>query len=210
MGSEVGADDFSPKWANRGVSPEIVEAVKTGWLPSAGPVLDIGCGLGEIAAWFGAARSSGARLRYRRVRRHGALKRRMRPFHPISNSWHSMLRGTDTQSAIQDIDRPRLPSHHPAQNGYELYAQYCVGRSAGRADAAFHKGISAWSTVRGSMGDGPARDVCQECLRGKVQVERHAPTYMKPQEGANGAPTLPGLVFWLEAPGGGDEVDPNR
>ena len=45
---------------------------------------------------------------------------------------------------------------------------------------------------------------------GKFKVARHAPTYMKPQEGVNGAPTLPGLVFWLEAPGGGDEVDPNR
>jgi SAM-dependent methyltransferase len=50
--AEWSRDDFAPQWGNRGVAPEIVEAVKTGWLPAQGTVLDIGCGLGEIAAWF--------------------------------------------------------------------------------------------------------------------------------------------------------------
>jgi cyclopropane fatty-acyl-phospholipid synthase-like methyltransferase len=45
-------NDFAAEWSNRGVAPEIVEAVETGWLPAQGTVLDIGCGLGEIAAWF--------------------------------------------------------------------------------------------------------------------------------------------------------------
>ncbi len=43
---------FSPKWGGRAAPPEIVEAVASGWLPPSGKVLDIGCGLGEIAAWF--------------------------------------------------------------------------------------------------------------------------------------------------------------
>lgn len=45
-------DKFNPKWGNRGVSIEIVQAVKSGWLPSGGRVLDVGCGVGEVAAWF--------------------------------------------------------------------------------------------------------------------------------------------------------------
>lgn len=44
--------NMTGKWAGRGVLPEIVEAVDTGWLPSQGRVLDIGCGLGDVAAWF--------------------------------------------------------------------------------------------------------------------------------------------------------------
>lgn len=45
-------EGFAPKWSGRGVSPEIIEAVERRWLPSEGKVLDIGCGLGEVTAWF--------------------------------------------------------------------------------------------------------------------------------------------------------------
>jgi len=30
----------------------VEEAVNGGWLSAEGPVLDIGCGLGDISAWF--------------------------------------------------------------------------------------------------------------------------------------------------------------
>jgi len=46
-----GREDFDPPWSGRGISPEIEAAVQQGWLKP-GPVLDIGCGLGEVAAWF--------------------------------------------------------------------------------------------------------------------------------------------------------------
>lgn len=45
-------EGFAPKWSGRGVSPEIIGAVESGWLPPEGKVLDVGCGLGEVAAWF--------------------------------------------------------------------------------------------------------------------------------------------------------------
>lgn len=44
--------DFTPDWRKRGIAPEIVQAVEEGWLPQSGSVLDLGCGEGEIAAWF--------------------------------------------------------------------------------------------------------------------------------------------------------------
>ena len=44
--------DFAPGWRVRSVPAEIQEAVETGWLPATEPVLDIGCGSGEIAAWL--------------------------------------------------------------------------------------------------------------------------------------------------------------
>ena len=43
---------FSPEWGGRDAPPEIGEAVASGWLPPSGKVLEIGCGLGEIATWF--------------------------------------------------------------------------------------------------------------------------------------------------------------
>lgn len=45
-------DNFKPKWAGRGIAAEIVELEENGVLPVNGRVLDIGCGLGEIAAYF--------------------------------------------------------------------------------------------------------------------------------------------------------------
>lgn len=45
-------DGFNPKWAGRGVARELFDLQESGWLPAGGRVLDIGCGLGEIAAWF--------------------------------------------------------------------------------------------------------------------------------------------------------------
>ena len=45
-------ENFAPPWKGRGVAPEIVEAIEKGWFPEKGRVVDIGCGEGEIAAWF--------------------------------------------------------------------------------------------------------------------------------------------------------------
>lgn len=44
--------NFAPPWKGRGIAPEIVEAINQGWFPKKGRVIDIGCGEGEIAAWF--------------------------------------------------------------------------------------------------------------------------------------------------------------
>lgn len=45
-------DDFFPPWQDRGVAQEIIAAVREGWLPGEGKVLDLGCGSGDVAAWF--------------------------------------------------------------------------------------------------------------------------------------------------------------
>ena len=44
--------DFDPAWAGRDVPTEVVEAIKSGWLAASGRLLDVGCGTGELAAWF--------------------------------------------------------------------------------------------------------------------------------------------------------------
>lgn len=44
--------DFNPKWGGRSVPLEVEAALLDGSLPSHGRVLDIGCGEGEVAAWF--------------------------------------------------------------------------------------------------------------------------------------------------------------
>jgi 2-polyprenyl-3-methyl-5-hydroxy-6-metoxy-1,4-benzoquinol methylase len=50
--SKWARDNFNPKWAGRGITAEITELAQSGVLPVNGRVLDIGCGLGEIAAHF--------------------------------------------------------------------------------------------------------------------------------------------------------------
>jgi SAM-dependent methyltransferase len=44
--------DFAPGWRTRSIPAEVREAVESGWFPAGEPVLDIGCGSGEIAAWL--------------------------------------------------------------------------------------------------------------------------------------------------------------
>lgn len=50
--SKWSSDNFNPEWVGRGIPAEIVEIRQSGVLPVNGRVLDIGCGLGEIAAYF--------------------------------------------------------------------------------------------------------------------------------------------------------------
>jgi amino acid adenylation domain-containing protein len=45
-------DDFAAPWLGRGVSTEIAEGVGSGWLPTGGTALDVGCGEGDVAGWL--------------------------------------------------------------------------------------------------------------------------------------------------------------
>ena len=42
----------SAQWIDRGIAPELELAYNQQWLPRQGRVLDIGCGVGDTAAWF--------------------------------------------------------------------------------------------------------------------------------------------------------------
>jgi len=44
-------EDFDAPWRNRHVAEEIVRSVEDGWFPPGTPLLDIGCGRSETAAW---------------------------------------------------------------------------------------------------------------------------------------------------------------
>ncbi len=46
------AEALSEGWAVRGIPPELFAQWKNGWLPASGKVLDVGCGMGDTAAWF--------------------------------------------------------------------------------------------------------------------------------------------------------------
>ena len=50
--SKWSRNDYEPPWAERGIPDEVPGAIRSGWLPRSGHVLDIGCGLGDVAAWF--------------------------------------------------------------------------------------------------------------------------------------------------------------
>lgn len=198
------ADDFSPKWANRGVSPEIVDAVKSGWLPSVGPVLDIGCGLGEIAAWFGGQGYEALGFDIAA----SAIRRAQDKHAPLPSNLEFMA-----------LDACRGPI--PNRQYRILIDRGCLQTIPPKRVVSFTRNIASVAPPGARMllfmkafrhgrpfGDPWETDLHVTFVRnayaGKFEVERYAPTYMKRHGedrpgGTQPAVSLPGLVFWLVA-----------
>lgn len=194
------SDYFSPRWAHRGVSPEIVDAVTTGWFPSGAPVLDIGCGLGEVAAWF--AKQGHETLGFdvaptaifRAKEMHSPLPPQLEfttldaTRDPLPNRQFRIL-----------IDRGCLHTIPPA-----LVATYTRNIASVAAPGArmllFIKAFRHGKPF-GDPGETEMHvNIVSNAYAGKFNVERYAPTDL-----GHGGPQprrpLPGLVFWLVAPG---------
>jgi SAM-dependent methyltransferase len=204
------SDGFSPRWGNRGVSPEIVEAVKSGWLPSHGPVLDIGCGLGEIAAWFGTQGYEAlgfdiAESAIRRAREmHAPLPPKLEFMvldacgSPLPNRQYKIL-----------IDRGCLHTISP-----ELVATFTRNIvSVAAPDARMLLFMRAFRTDR-PFGDRWETEIhvkwVKSVFAGRFKIARYAPTYMDRYGGKQPAFALPGLVFWLVVSEGGADAVPER
>jgi SAM-dependent methyltransferase len=190
-------DDFAPKWADRGMPPEILEAVQTGWLPAQGAVLDIGCGLGEIAAWFA---ERGYKAVAFDIAESAASKGREMHKHLPSPPEYMALdicaeKPPDRQYNIL-IDRGCL--HQIAPEEMPKYVRNIAAVSA--PDARFLLFVKAFRDGR-PFGD-PAEKArliewATRIFAGIFTIEKIAETYMDRQHGKDPAKALPGLVFWL-------------
>lgn len=194
------SDYFSPKWANRGVSPEIIDAVKDGWLPPPGPVLDIGCGLGEVAAWFGAQGYEALGIDiapsaiFRAREMHAPL-----PFNLEFMALDACRGPLPNRQFRIFIDRGCFHTIQPAMRASYTRALAAVAAPGARMllfVRAFRHGKPFGDRAETEM----HVEIVRNAYAGKFEVARHAPTYMDSQRGAQASSALPGLVFWLVAP----------
>jgi SAM-dependent methyltransferase len=189
--------DFAPQWSDRGVAPEIVEAVKTGWLPPRGTVLDIGCGLAEIAAWFAERDYSVVAFD---IAKSAIEKARAMHSHLSSPPEYMVLdicagQPPNRQYSIL-IDRGCL--HQIPSEEIQHYVRNVSAVAA--SDARFLLFTKAFRDGQ-PFGD-PAEKTRHaewvgKAFAGVFAIERVAETYLDRYRGKDPSNALPGLVFWL-------------
>ena len=194
-------DDFDRPWLGRGVSREVITAVREGWFPARGKAIDLGCGEGEIAAWLASqgyeaigvdiAPAAVQRAQGKYAVASGQLLFTAHDLciRPPPGGPYSILVDRGCYHQISDRDL-MIYGHHLSE--------------ASTADArllllhkAFRNGIP--------LGDqAESQRVLDRVLRGlgpHFVVERREPTFMDAFQGENPERALPGLVFWMRKRG---------
>jgi len=190
-------DNFAPDWSDRGVSPEIVEALETGWLPAHGTVLDIGCGLGEVAAWFSERAYATVAIDIAE-----AAVRKGRTMHvhlpsppeylaldicagrPPNRQYNILI----DRGCLHQIPREEIPNYvRNITNVAAPDARLLLFVKAFRdglpfGDPAERQRQTAWVS---------------KAFAGVFTVERVSETYLDRYQGGDPQNALPGLVFWL-------------
>ena len=190
-------DNFAPPWGDRGVSREIVEALETGWLPAQGTVLDIGCGLGEVAAWFSerAYVTVAIDIAEAAVRKGRAMHMHL----PSPPEYFAMDicagRPPDRQYNIL-IDRGCL--HQIPREEIPNYVRNISSVAA--PDARMLLFVKAFRDGQ-PFGD-PSERLRQtarvsKAFAGVFTIERVSDTYLDRYQGRDPQNALPGLIFWL-------------
>lgn len=190
-------DKYAPPWSDRGIAPEIVEAVRTGWLPPKGSVLDIGCGLGEIAAWFAERgyKSVAFDISESAVRKGRELHKHL-PSPPEYLALDiNAAQPPDLQYDIL-VDRGCFHQISPVEipNCVRNLAAVCAPDARLLLFvAAFRNGIA--------FGDPAERrrkvKWVENAFAGVFNIEKTAETYLDRDHGRNPSNVLPGLVFWM-------------
>jgi SAM-dependent methyltransferase len=190
-------DDFAPKWSNRGVSPEIREAVETGWLPADGAVLDIGCGLGEVAAWFSerAYTTVAIDIAESAVRKGRTMHKHLSSppefivldicaGQPPDRQYKIIIdRGCLHQIPREEISNyVRNITHVAAPDARMLLFIKAFREGQTFGDLTEIRRQTAWVT---------------KAFTGVFTIARVAETYLDRYQGRNPQNALPGLVFWL-------------
>ena len=195
-------DDYSPAWARRGVAREIIDAASSGWLPPSGRVLDIGCGLGELACWF-SARGYAAKgidiapSAVARARRRAAAMAEPPRFDVLD------ICATTPTGGPFDIVIDRSCLHQLGRRQVRRYAAH-----VGEASAPGARMLLFLRAFRDGVPFGEAREAARRqrwvrrALRGVFDIERAEPTWLDDAAEAEPARRLGGMVVWMRRRGG--------
>jgi SAM-dependent methyltransferase len=182
------------RWADRPTPVEVIEAVATGWFPTNGRMLDLGCGTAEIAAWFAdrGYQATGVDIARaaldRAAARHGHLST------PIEFIAIDLCTGTLPNRTFEIlIDRGCL--HQIPEN---LVADYVRNISSVAAPGAKMLLFMKAFREERSFGDAEETELRTDWARrtfaGHFELERALPTYLNRD---NPDDPLPGMAFWL-------------
>jgi SAM-dependent methyltransferase len=193
------SESFAPKWANRRIPREVVEAVASGWLPAGGRVLDIGCGLAEIATWFAECNydATAIDISPRAVQKAKQRQRALR--RPITFLALDLCTASLPAERFDIlIDRGCL-HQIPANLVDDFVGNVCAMAGPNAKLMLFMK---AFRDGR-PFGDEDEMKTRGEWVRrsfeGKLVLERFAQTSLS----GDPAEPLPGMVFWLSKPDSG-------
>ena len=194
--------DFVPHWGQRGVSAEIREAVNSGWFPPLAPVLDIGCGFGDIAVWFAKQgyRALGVDVAPSAIARATELHAPLPP-----NLEFAVLDATreplpNRQFGIL-IDRGCLHTIPPAW--VRAYTRNVASAAApGARMLLFVKAFRHGKPVGDPAETAMHVNLVGKAYAGTFDIVKYAPTDLNGNEG-NPLRPLPAIVFWLVARAGG-------
>ncbi|PHS70442.1 MAG: hypothetical protein COB22_08110 [Cycloclasticus sp.] len=193
-------DEFSPIWRGRGIATQVVDSLESGWFPSTGSVLDIGCGEGVIAQWF-------AKLGYQSVgidisqsvidkarSEHAEESTKdLLEFHAVDITESSP---PDKQYNIL-IDRGCLHSIPPV-----LIKNYVKNISAVSAKGArlllFVRAFRDGASFNNEMEAKKHVQVTQKVFAGQFQLKRYAATNIGSSTDKSKEKQLPGMIFYLE------------
>jgi len=190
-------DDYAPKCGNRGIAAEIIEAVETGWFPAEGTALDIGCGRGEIAAWFAQRGYSavGFDIAESAVRKAREMHKHM-PLQPLYVTRDISAQTPPNRQYNILVDHGCL--HQVPENLIPDYVRNIATVAA--PDARLLLFVKAYR--KGIPYDDPAErqkhvDWVRAALEGVFTIEKHADTYIDDHHGKDPETALPAIVFWM-------------
>jgi SAM-dependent methyltransferase/lauroyl/myristoyl acyltransferase len=190
------AVDLDTPWRGRSVSPEIREAVATGWFPPGGRALDAGCGEGDVAAWLAERgfRCVGVDIAEAAVARaRASFGERVAE---LTYARADLCEGVPGGPFAIVVDRGcflQIAEHDRANYARAIVAACSPDARLLLFDRAFRGGIS--------MGDPNEierkRAELIDAFGAHFSIERVAPTYLDRHGGRRADECLPGIVFWM-------------
>ena len=186
------------RWIDRPPPSEVIDAVASGWLPSEGRVIDLGCGAAEIAAWFAERgyQATGADIAQAAVDR--AARKHAHLLDAIDFIAVDLCTQTIPNRTFDIlIDRGCLHQIPPS-----LVADYIRNVTSIAAPGAKLMLFSKAFRNGKPFGDAGETEEATAWVRsefaGYFDLERALPTYLDPDDPED---PLPGMAFWLTRTG---------